>query len=302
MIAPHWETAAGVGLDLAFGDPRWLPHPVRGIGWLITRQEQLWRGWGVPLRVAGVAMCLTTVGISAALVLATMRLSPYAAVYWIYSFTAIRDLDRHAVRVVDALRQQGLPVAREKLAEIVGRDTAGLDEAEILRATFETVAENLSDGIVAPLFYLALGGPAAMAAYKAVNTLDSMIGYRDERYRDLGWFSARADDVMNWIPARLTAALVWVVSVLPGFSLLRSVRVTLRDGASQPSPNAGYPEAAVAGALGVQFGGLNRYRGAVSRKPHLGDRVRPLSVSMFPRLRVLLYGVALLAAAGACLR
>lgn len=295
----NWEIAAGVGLDLALGDPRWIPHPVRGIGWFITLQEQFWRRTGAPLRAAGVGLWLVTVSAAALAVWVTL---PFAAVYWIYSFVAIRDLDRHAARVVEALRADDVAAARERLAWIVGRDTEDLDEQQIVRGTVETVAENLSDGIVAPLFYLAIGGPAAMAAYKAVNTLDSMVGYRDGRYRDLGWFSARADDAVNWVPARLTALLVWVVSLLPGFALAGSIRITWRDGASQPSPNSGYPEAAVAGALGVRLGGDNRYRGVVSRKAYLGDPLRPLGVELFPRLRVLLYGVAILAAAGACLR
>ena len=295
----NWEVAAGVSLDLAFGDPQWLPHPVRGIGWLISTQERLWRRTGIPLRAAGVGLWIITVSAAACAVWITL---PYAAVYWIYSLVAIRDLDRHAVRVVEALRLEDLAAARERLSWIVGRDTAGLGETDILRATVETVAENLSDGIVAPLFYLALGGPAAMAAYKAVNTLDSMVGYRDERYSDFGWFSARADDVINWIPARLTAVLVWIVSLLPGYSFSGAVRFTWRDGASQPSPNSGYPEAAAAGALGVRLGGENSYRGVVSRKAFLGDARRALVAGLFPRVRVLLYGVALLAAGGACLR
>lgn len=295
----NWETAAGVSLDLAFGDPQWLPHPVRGIGWLISAQERLWRRSGAPLRAAGVALWIVTVGAAAVAVWLTL---PFAAVYWIYSLVAIGDLDRHAMRVVEALRTQDLAAARERLSWIVGRDTAGLDEAEILRGTIETVAENLSDGIVAPLFYLALGGPAAMAAYKAVNTLDSMVGYRDERYREFGWFSARADDFFNWIPARLTAVLIWIVSLLPGFACAESIRITFRDGSSQPSPNSGYPEAAAAGALGVRLGGENRYRGVVSPKAFLGDPHQALSIELFPRVRVLLYGVALLATAGACLR
>ena len=292
----NWAAAAGVGLDLVLGDPRWMPHPVRGIGWLIA-----WQDARLPRsKLAGVLLWLATVGTAAAVVLASLRLAPWISIYWIYSLLAIRDLDRHAMAVIGALPD--LPAARKRLGWIVGRDTANLDEREIVRATVETVAENLSDGIVAPLFYLTLGGPAAMAAYKAANTLDSMVGYRDERYRDFGWFSARADDWANWIPARLTPMLVWLVCLLPGFELARSVRVTLRDGASQPSPNAGYPEAAVAGALGVQLGGLNTYRGAPSLKAQLGDPVRTLDASVFPRVRVLLYGVALIAAAGACLR
>lgn len=298
------ETVAGVGLDLLVGDPRWLPHPVRGIGWMIARHEAWLRRSGLPLRAAGVVLWILTIGATYAMVEATLRYlpAPWTAIYWIYSLVAIRDLDLHALGVVRALGQNDLESARRRLSWIVGRDTAQLDEGEVVRATVETVAENLSDGIVAPLFYLALGGPAAMGAYKAVNTLDSMVGYRNERYREFGWFSARADDWANWIPARLTALLVWLGCMLPGYSLTRSVRVTLRDGASQPSPNAGYPEAAVAGALGVQLGGLNHYGGVASRKAFLGDPVKPLSVACFPRVRLLLYSTAAMAAFGACLR
>jgi adenosylcobinamide-phosphate synthase len=298
------EALTGVGLDLLLGDPRWMPHPVRAIGWCISRQETFWRRHTKRLRLAGVALWIVTVGLTAALVAATLWLlpRPYSAIYWIYSLIAIRDLDRHAVAVIDALQTHNLPQARERLSWIVGRDTATLNEPDITRATIETVAENLSDGIVAPLFYLALGGPAAMAAYKAVNTLDSMVGYRNERYLHLGWFSARADDWVNWIPARLTAALIWLISLLlPGYSFRRSVRITLRDGASQPSPNSGYPEAAVAGALGIQLGGLNTYGGIPSRKAFLGDPLQPLTAATFHRVRILLYSVALLATAGACL-
>ena len=292
----NWVTTAGVGLDLAFGDPRWMPHPVRAIGWLIARQDE----WLPRTKLGGVLLWFVTVGAAGAVVAGTLQLAPLLSIYWIYSLVAIRDLDRHAAAVIGALPD--LPAARERLALIVGRDTAHLGESEIVRATVETVAENLTDGIVAPLFYLALGGPVWMAAYKAVNTLDSMVGYRDDRYRDFGWFSARADDWANWIPARLTAALIWVICLWPGFGLARSIRVSVRDGASQPSPNAGFPEAAVAGALGVQLGGTNTYRGVSNKKAHLGDPVRPLEASLFPRLRIILYGVALIATAGASLR
>lgn len=302
MIAFHWETMAGAGLDMLLGDPRWMPHPVRGIGWLIAGQEPLWRRSGLTLRTAGAGLCLLTVALTAAAVAASLWLLPYARIYWIYSLLAIRDLDRHAADVFHALRQSNLSAARERLSWIVGRDTANLEEPEIIRATVETVAENLSDGIVAPLFYLALGGPVLMAAFKAISTLDSMVGYRNEKYRDLGWFSARADDWANWIPARLTAVLIWVICALPGYSIRQAIRITLRDGASQPSPNSGYPEAAVAGALGLRLGGMNYYQGVPSRKAYLGDALVPPSAGVFPRLRVLLYGVALLAAAGASLR
>jgi adenosylcobinamide-phosphate synthase len=291
MMAAWWQVAAGVGLDLLIGDPRWFPHPVRGIGWLAARAEPLWRATGLPLRAAGVFCWITMVGLTTELVALTL---PWLAIFWIWAFVAIRDLDLEATAVLRALERGDLAAARLKLSWIVGRDTAHLDEQEVLRGALETLAENLSDAIVAPLFYLALGGPAAMAAYKAVNTLDSMFGYRNERYREFGWCAARLDDVANFLPARLTALLVWLTALLMRLDLRRSVRVTLRDAAKQPSPNSGYPEAAVAGALGIRLGGLNYYAGVPSRKEFLGDPVRPLSPAVFAQARGILYLTAVL--------
>jgi adenosylcobinamide-phosphate synthase len=286
VFVKPWELIAGVGLDLVLGDPRWLPHPVRGFGRLVTLAERVWRRTGLPLRLSGILFWISTVGLAVVIVRLTL---PWAAVYWIYALLACRDLDVEAGRVIAALKRDDLEDSRHKLSWIVGRDTAGLAEPEILRATVETVAENLGDAVVAPLFYLALAGPVGMAAYKAMNTLDSMVGYRNERYKEFGWASARLDDVVNYIPARLTAVLIWVSALLPGFDARRSFRITLRDGGSQPSPNAGYPEAAVAGALGVQLGGLNFYQGVPSRKDYLGDAVVPLDRGAFDKVRRLLY-------------
>jgi adenosylcobinamide-phosphate synthase len=282
---------AGVALDVAIGDPQWLPHPVRGFGRLATRLESVCRRTRLAPRAGGIVFWGASVGAACVLVKLTL---PWAATYWIWSLLAIRDLDVEAGLVVRALERGDLAEARHKLAMIVGRDTAHLDEPEILRAVIETVAENLSDGVIAPLFYLALGGPVAMAAYKAINTLDSMCGYRNERYREFGWCAARMDDVANFIPARLTAALVWTCAPLLGLDLTGSVRATLRDAARQPSPNAGYPEAAVAGALGVRLGGVNRYCGVETRKAYLGDPVRPLSCGSFRQARRILYACAAL--------
>jgi adenosylcobinamide-phosphate synthase len=286
VFVKPWELVAGVGLDLALGDPSWLPHPVRGFGHLINFAERVWRGTRLPLRLSGILFWLSTVGSAVILVRLTL---PWAAVYWIYALLACRDLDVEASQVIDALKRNDLEDARLKLSWIVGRDTGALAEPEILRATIETVAENLGDAVVAPLFYLALAGPLGMAAYKAINTLDSTVGYRNERYQDFGWASARIDDVANYVPARLTAVLIWVCALLPGFDGRRSFRITLRDGSSQPSPNSGYPEAAVAGALGVRLGGLNFYQGIPSRKAFLGDPVVPLDCGAFDKVRRLLY-------------
>jgi adenosylcobinamide-phosphate synthase len=154
----------------------------------------------------------------------------------------------------------------------------------------------MNDGIVAPLFYLGVGGPIAMAVYKAVNTLDSMVGYKNDRYREFGWAAARLDDLLNLIPARLTALLIWIATALLGLDVGRSVRAVLRDASLQPSPNAGFPEAAVAGALGVRLGGMNYYQGRPSWKPPLGDGAVALSVESFTHARRLVYLTALLAA------
>jgi adenosylcobinamide-phosphate synthase len=290
------ELLLGVGLDLAIGDPRWLPHPVRAFGWLAVRLERFWRGSKLPLIASGTLFCLTAVTFAAGLTAATLLYlpRPWIAIYWIFSLLAIRDLDFEAALVIGELRRGDLPAGRRMLARIVGRDTAALDEAEVLRATIETLAENLSDAVVAPLLYLGIGGPAAMAAYKAVNTLDSMVGYRNERYREFGWASARLDDIVNFVPARLTALLVWLCAALLRYDLQRSVAVTLRDARSQPSPNSGYPEAAVAGALGIRLGGLNYYGGVASLKPFLGDGSRPLDFHAYRKTRLLLYGSSLL--------
>jgi adenosylcobinamide-phosphate synthase len=281
------ELIAGMALDLALGDPRWLPHPVRGLGWMAARLERVCPR----TRTAGILFWLASVGAGCVLVRLTL---PWAEVYWVWSLLALRDLDVEASLVIRALERGDLEDARRKLALIVGRDTADLDEPEILRAAVETVAENLSDGVIAPLFYFALGGPVAMAAYKAVNTLDSMVGYRDERYREFGWCAARMDDFANYVPARLSSLLVWTCAGALGLDARRSIRTTLRDARLQPSLNAGYPEAAVAGALGVRLGGLNFYRGVPSKKPYLGDPVVPLTRDAFRQTRRLLYGCAAL--------
>lgn len=293
------DVLLGVGLDLLVGDPRWFPHPVRGLGWLAARLERVWRASGLPLRAAGTLYWLSAVGLAGGAVRASLGV-PGAAVFWIWTLLAVRDLDVEAARVLRRLEAQDLAGARIMLARIVGRDTEHLDEAEILRAVMETVAENLNDAVVAPLFWLAVAGPAAMAAYKAVNTLDSLVGYRNERYREFGWASARMDDLAGYVPARLTAALVWAAAWLLGYDARGSVRSTLRDARRQPSPNAGYPEAAVAGALGVRLGGINTYEGVASAKPYLGDAVQPLARGHFARARRILYAVAVLMAAVVC--
>lgn len=272
-------------LDAVIGDPRWLPHPVRLMGLVI--------GWYEPWvrsvvrtprgeRVAGVALAVGLPVLSYAAGRATIGLAGAvhevigAAVTIVLAAMtlAARDLADHARAVEDTLKAGSLEQAREAVSHIVGRDTAHLSETEIVRATVETIAESTSDGVVAPLFYLALGGVPLALAYKAVNTLDSMVGHREPRYQYVGWASARLDDALNWIPARLTAVLL-VCAAWPALRSRRAGRhawfVLRRDGHRHPSPNSGRPEAAMAGALGVQLGGTNCYRGLPEERPRLGD-------------------------------
>jgi adenosylcobinamide-phosphate synthase len=296
MITPT-QLALGVAADLLLGDPRWLPHPIVSVGNLAGWMERVWRRSSLPLRVAGVGAWFSVVAFVCGVVGASIWLlpEPFVQIYWIYSLLAVRSLDDHAMAVVRPLREGNLLAAREAVGRIVGRDVDALDERGVTRAMVETVAENLSDGVIAPLFWLVLGGPVAMGAYKAINTMDSMFGHKNERYLEFGWCAARMDDLVNLIPARLTAILIWLIAaVWPGMSFLQSVRSTRRDAHRQPSPNSGYPEAAAAGALGVQLGGVNFYRGARSEKAYLGEDLRPLDWRTYRGMQVLLYGSALL--------
>lgn len=291
-------------LDLTFGDPRWLPHPVVMIGRLITFLDQnLRRSW-LNQRTAGVLLLLATLAAAAGATWLLLHFSaavhPLAgtAAAILISFTclAARSLHLESARVATALAAGDLSSARKYLAWIVGRDTEQLEEAEIWRALVETVAENSSDGIIAPLFWLTAGGPLAAMAFKAVSTLDSMVGYKNQRYLRVGWASARMDDLLNFIPARLTAALMIMAAPLCGLSAAAAARITLRDRLKHPSPNSGHPEAAAAGALGVRLGGAASYNGVASWKEQIGDPLLPLDQSAYRSMIRLMYTATLLMA------
>ncbi len=282
-------------LDLAIGDPRWLPHPVRFIGAAIAGLEVVLRKvFRRPAgeRAAGVLLVLLIIipafAVTAAIVLAaTLHRSDPAAlagsavlVYLTSTTIATRDLVDSARLVIDAVLNRDIVSARQRLSMIVGRDTQHLSEEAVLRATVETVAENISDGVIAPLFYLAVGGLPLAMTYKAVNTLDSMVGYKNDRYLHIGRASARLDDVANFIPARITGLLVvFAVFLLtlagkakrPLMDARRALTVMLRDGRKHSSPNSGIPEAAVAGGLGVVLGGPSTYGGIIVEKPYIGE-------------------------------
>jgi len=288
---------AAVILDLVLGDPRALPHPVVAIGRMISFLESPLRRLFKNARPAGVALLVITVGVTyagaALLIHAAYALSPVAGfvagLYLAWVSLAARSLQIESGKVAKALLQGDLPGARLALSYIVGRETAQLDEPEIVRGAVETVAENTGDGVIAPLFYLMLGGPPLAIAYKAVNTLDSMVGYRNERYLEFGWASARFDDLANYLPARLTGLLMVLAAPICALSGGGAWRIMRRDCRNHASPNSGFPEAAAAGALGVQLGGANRYFGRVVEKPAIGDAAAPLSLAAYHGVVRLMY-------------
>ena len=272
---------AGWLLDKLLGDPQHLPHPVVGFGKMISFAEhRLNRGTHRKAKGAVVALTLIifvfvaiwllrTLLTSHLPVIVTLLLDTIIIFYCLAGTTLIRE-----VRAVFLALDRSLDEGRRQVARIVGRDTSELSAQEVRTAALETLAENLSDGVIAPLFWLALLGTPGMLAYKMVNTLDSMIGYRTERYKDFGCWAARIDDVANYIPARLTALLMVVAS--GRISLLRFVR---HYGRNHASPNSGYPEAALAGILDCRFGGPHRYFGQLFDKPYIGDNDRPLTTA-----------------------
>jgi adenosylcobinamide-phosphate synthase len=291
-------------LDLFLGDPRWLPHPVKLMGRLALALEAPMRSLAVSTRIAGVVtvglVVIASIAGSALLIRACGWIHPWAAdagsVFLLYTGITARDMIQHSEEVWKALRDGSLPEARRRVGMICGRDTDALDEAGATRATVESVAENMVDGVIAPLFYAAIAGPVGVMAYKAVNTLDSTFGYKNERYIQFGWASARLDDLANYVPSRVTAVLVPLAAVVLGLHPGQSARIFWRDRGNHPSPNAGQAEAAVAGALGVQLGGPSSYGGKVSEKPRLGDPLVPLTadhILQANRLLLVTFGLTL---------
>jgi len=297
------ETAIVIALllDALLGDPRWLPHPVRWLGRLAQLFEAPTRRL-LPARVAGIATAAAVIGIAfgASFFLLSLTASvnqlasDLIAILLLYMTFAAGDLARHARNVLKALDAGNLGEARQRAGMMVGRDTQSLDERGVVRATIESVAESTVDGVTAPLLYACLFGPVGAMTYKAINTLDSTFGYRDQQYRLFGWASARIDDLANWLPARLTALLLPIAAAATGNRATASLRVLLRDGRKHSSPNSGLSEAAFAGALGVQLGGVSVYHGESIEKPTLGDPLVPLDRSHIPQVSNLMWLTTLL--------
>ncbi|EMH4148209.1 cobalamin biosynthesis protein [Providencia stuartii] len=275
-------------LDWRLGDPEHWQHPVRWIGNTIRKIEGMIRQHcqnDKALRWGGVILWVVIVGGTWLVSYGILALAFYletslgwlATIWMTYTTLATRCLQDAAKRVYDALKAGDLIESREKLSWIVGRDTQTLTPPQITRAATETVAENTVDGVIAPLFFLLLGGPSLAMAYKAVNTLDSMLGYKNDKYRHIGMFSARADDVANYLPARLSWLLFTFSAAVLKYNYRAAYRIGLRDHASHSSPNSGWSEATVAGALGVRLGGPNTYFGQLIDKPWIGDNTRDIN-------------------------
>jgi adenosylcobinamide-phosphate synthase len=284
------ELAVACVLDAAIGDPRWFPHPVRWMGslvdWCDRHVHQLLLS-PAKQRMAGVMLAVAlpsgAFAAGALFIWFGHSIDPFwgslAAVLLAWTTLAARDLFDHVASVQRALQADSLTEARAAVAKIVGRDTEKMTESDIIRAAVETIAESTADGIIAPLIYLTIGGAPLALAYKAISTLDSMIGHLDDRHRWFGWASARLDDLANFLPARVTACLLVLSAGVVSRSwpvMQHTWQILLRDGGQHASPNSGHPEAAMAGALGVQLGGINSYEGLPVERPCLGDPDQPL--------------------------
>lgn len=289
------ELILGWTLDLVFGDPARLPHPVVAFGkWIAMLERRLNKGShrrakGAAVAVVSIAM---TFGITYAILNVSGIISGILSVVLIFFCLAGTTL-RREVRMVFAALDRSLDDGRRQVSRIVGRDTSSLSAQEVRTAALETLAENLSDGVVAPLFWLCLLGVPGMMAYKMVNTLDSMIGYRNERYKDFGCWAAHIDDIANWLPARITAFAIviagWGYSLLKRqrTSLAKLIKFVIANGPRHASPNSGWPEAALAATLDCRFGGPHLYFGQMVDKPFIGSNPRALSTSdMTVSLRV----------------
>ncbi|MEA4825598.1 MAG: adenosylcobinamide-phosphate synthase CbiB [Clostridium sp.] len=275
-------------IDLILGDPHWFPHPVRLIGKYIGILEGLVKKLSLNsklLKLSGIILTVSTVILTYSICLYLLKWAKFINIYFYYLLNVIilwtciapKCLKVEAMKIYDLLNKGEVIKARKQLSYIVGRDTKDLDESEIVRAVVETVSENTSDGVIAPLFYMFIGGAPLALTYKAINTLDSMVGYKKDFYYNFGWASARLDDIVNLVPARLTACFMVAASFVLGLDYKNCIKIIKRDRRNHKSPNSAYPEAATAGALGVQLGGSNSYFGEIVYKPTIGDSLKELS-------------------------
>lgn len=281
------QLSIGFILDLIVGDPNNPFHPVRGIGYIAKRLEGLFRNILKDyLKIAGLIVWVLTVLITVGIVFEIVNISNRINIYFgiilegilIYFCISSKGLVVEGYKVISFLLKDDIDGARKQLSFIVGRDTASLDKEGIIKAVVETIAENMADGVIAPLFYAGIFGAPFAFAYKAVNTLDSMFGYKNDKYIKFGYFPAKLDDVFNYIPARITGLLIVLASALLGYDYKNSYKIYKRDRYNHTSPNSAHPEAAMAGALGIQLGGANYYFGKLVKKPTIGDKIKEIEI------------------------
>lgn len=297
---------AGFILDLMIGDPRWMCHPVCVIGNAITYLEKKIRRifpetkkgqlYGGILEV--ILICLLAGGIPFAVLYGLYKVFPLAGflleTFWCYQLLAVKSLKTESMKVYEKLRNGSLEEARYAVSMIVGRDTESLSEEGVTKAAVETIAENTSDGIIAPMFYMAIGGVPLMFLYKGINTMDSMLGYKNDKYLYFGRFAAKLDDVVNYIPARISGWLMVAASCFVKMDVKNAAKIYRRDKRNHASPNSAQTEAAMAGALDIQLAGNAYYFGKLYEKPTIGDAVRPVEVEDIRKANRLLYATAIL--------
>jgi adenosylcobinamide-phosphate synthase len=289
----------GYILDLTFGDPYSFPHPVRFIGNLIKFLENKIRKLAKKnkyLKIGGFFLWIITVGTTYIITYLIVRVSSIDVYLLtivnsilIYTTLSTKCLKDEAIKIYKVLKENDLEKSRIQLSYIVGRDTKHLSKLEIIRAVVETVAENTVDGIISPMFYAFIGGAPLAMAYKAINTLDSMVGYKNEKYADIGFTSAKIDDIANFIPARITVFFMSIASLFLGYDYKSSIRIAIRDRKNHKSPNCAYPEGAIAGALEIQLGGTNTYFGESVYKPTIGDKIREIDEEDIVKTNKIMY-------------
>ena len=289
----------GYIMDLVFGDPYWFPHPVRFIGKLISKTEKFIRKHAKSeesLKYWGILMWLVPVVTTAVVTTFIVKIASFnkyveifVSAFIIYTTLSTKCLKDEATKIYKVLETGDIKKSRVQLSYIVGRDTTNLSQSEMIRATVETVAENTVDGTISPMFYGFLFGPVGAMTYKAINTLDSMVGYKNDKYLNLGCVSAKLDDVANFIPARLTAIFMPLGAFLCGMNGINSFKIAIRDRKNHKSPNCAFAEGAAAGAIGVQLGGTNIYFGQEVYKPTIGDKKRELENYDIVRMNKLMY-------------
>lgn len=298
------DIVIAVIIDFLIGDPYWFPHPVIYIGKLIKFLEERARkisNSNKVLRICGAIIVIIVCSISFLIPFIILKATSNFAIInhvinivMIWTTLAARSLHKEAMKVYKALKEDDIEAARLKLSYIVGRDTKELSEHEIIRADVETVAENTSDGVIAPLLFAILGGAPLAMLYKAVNTMDSMLGYKNEKFYYIGYFPAKVDDLFNLIPARITGMLICLVSPIVKGNVFKSIKIMLRDRKNHKSPNCAYPEGAAAGAMEIMLGGTNSYFGEIVYKPTIGDDIKKLSKEHIKGSIVLMYASEIL--------